>query len=312
MMPINFTHSLHGIRCGLKYVIKIKGQTFCTASTKITQKIGFIGDGSMAKAICRGIKMKGLIQYSQVYVSSPYIKNLDIWKDLGANVSTDNSVVAKEADIVFLAVKPHILQEAVGQIKDSPLVSKIKNKLFISILAGVTIKDLEEMLGTFEGARVVRVMPNTPVLIGEGCTVYATGTAVTDADKELIGSLLDVTGLCQPVPEHMINAVGAVSASGPAFVYMFIEALSDGGVRMGLHREMATRFAAQTVMGAAKMVLETNKHMGILKDEVCSAGGQTIAGIHAMERGAARAAIMDAVQAAALRAVELGKQSKKN
>ncbi|KAJ8967126.1 hypothetical protein NQ314_003078 [Rhamnusium bicolor] len=285
---------------------------FCTVPpVKISQKIGFIGDGSMAKAICRSIKRKGLIEYSQVYVSSPYIKNLDVWKELGANVSIDNALVAKEADVIFLAVKPHILHEAVQQILASPLAAEIKNKLFISILAGITIKHLEEMLCKFEGSRVVRAMPNTPMLIGEGCTVYTPGTTITQNDLKLVKNILEVTGICQLLPEHMINAVGAVSASGPAFVYVFIEALSDGGVRMGLHRDMATKFAAQTVMGAANMVLQTNKHMGTLKDEVCSAGGTTIAGIHALERGAVRGSIMDAVEAAALRAFELGKQSKK-
>ncbi|KAJ8951513.1 hypothetical protein NQ318_000209 [Aromia moschata] len=160
---------------------------------------------------------------------------------------------------------PHILQEAINQILESPNASKIKNKLFISILAGITVKDLEEMLSKFEGSRVVRVMPNTPMLIGEGCTVYTPGTTITNEDLTIVKNLLEVTGMCQLLPEHMINAVGAVSASGPAFVYVFIEALSDGGVRMGLHRDMATQFAAQTVMGAAKMVLQTNKHMGTLK-----------------------------------------------
>lgn len=264
----------------------------------------------MAKAICRSIKRKGLIDYSQVYVASPYPKNLNAWKELGANVSTDNSIVAKESDVIFLAVKPHILKGALQEILKSNLSSQISNKLFVSILAGITISDLEEMLFKFKDSRVVRVMPNTPMLVGEGCTVYCPGTTVTEKDLNLVQSILEVTGMCQCLPEHMINAVGAVSSSGPAFVYLFIEALSDGGVRMGLHRDMATRFAAQTVMGAAKMVLETSKHMGTLKDEVCSAGGQTIAGIHALERGGVRGAVMDAVEAAALKAAELGKQGK--
>ncbi|KAF7283797.1 hypothetical protein GWI33_022837 [Rhynchophorus ferrugineus] len=265
----------------------------------------------MAKAICKSIKKKGLIEYSQVYVSSPFSKNLDSWEKLGANVFTDNAVVAKEADIIFLAVKPHILQGAVKTISEVPWRSQIKDKLFISILAGITIADLEQMLSKFDRSRVVRVMPNTPMLAGEGCTVYCPGSTVTTEDLNVVQTLLEVTGMCQVLPEHMINAVGAVSASGPAFVYLFIEALSDGGVRMGLHREMATRFAAQTVLGAAKMVLETNKHMGTLKDEVCSAGGQTIAGIHALERGGVRGVVMDAVEAAALKAAELGKLTKK-
>ncbi|XP_066140918.1 uncharacterized protein [Euwallacea fornicatus] len=279
-------------------------------SGKLPHKVGFIGDGAMAKAICKSIHSKGLIEYSQVHVASPFAKNLDAWMALGANVSTDNSVVAKEADIVFLAVKPHILKEALHTISTSTSASQIKNKLFVSILAGITTKDLEDMLSKFEGSRVVRVMPNTPMLVGEGCTVYCPGSTTTEKDLKLVHSILEVTGMCQCLPEHMINAVGAVSSSGPAFVYLFIEALSDGGVRMGLHRDMATKFAAQTVMGAARMVLETKKHMGTLKDDVCSAGGQTIAGIHALERGGVRGSVMDAVEAAALRAAELGKQSK--
>ncbi|CAG9769554.1 unnamed protein product [Ceutorhynchus assimilis] len=286
---------------------------YCTSKppVKLTQKIGFIGDGAMAKAICRSIKRKGLIDYSQVYVSSPYPKNLDEWKGLGANVSTQNAVVAQQADIIFLAVKPHILKEAIKTISASPSVSQIKDKLFVSILAGITTNDLETMLSKFSNSRVVRVMPNTPMLVGEGCTVYCPGSTVTKSDLELVHRILEVTGMCQCLPEHMINAVGALSGSGPAFVYLFIEALSDGAVRMGIHRDMATRFAAQTVMGAGKMVLETSKHMGTLKDEVCSAGGQTIAGIHALERGGVRGSVMDAVEAAALRAAELGKQSTK-
>ncbi|XP_050308554.1 uncharacterized protein LOC126744967 isoform X2 [Anthonomus grandis grandis] len=284
---------------------------YCThVPKKFTQKIGFIGDGAMAKAICRSIKRKGLIDYSQVFVASPYPKNLDSWKELGTNVSTSNALVAKESDVVFLAVKPHILKDAVAEMASSALLDQIKDKLFVSILAGITTGDLEGLLSMFENSRVIRVMPNTPMLVGEGCTVYCPGSKATEDDLDLVHSILEVTGMCQRLPEHMINAVGAVSASGPAFVYLFIEALSDGGVRMGLHRDMATRFAAQTVMGAAKMVLETSKHMGTLKDEVCSAGGQTIAGIHAMERGGVRGAVMDAVEAAALKAAELGKQGK--
>ncbi|CAG9857232.1 unnamed protein product [Phyllotreta striolata] len=167
----------------------------------------------------------------------------------------------------------------------------------------------EKVLQSFEGSRIVRIMPNTSMLIGEGCSVYCPGSKATKEDLDLVETILQSTGMCQLLPEHMIDAVMAVSASGPAFVYIFIEALSDGGVRMGLHREMATKFAAQMVMGAAKMVLATDKHMGTLKDEVCSAA--TLAGIHAMDKGRVRGAIMDAVQAAALRAAELNERSKK-
>jgi pyrroline-5-carboxylate reductase len=283
-------------------------KTFCTiAPIKIKQKIGFIGDGNMSKALCNSIENKGLINYSQVYVSSPYVKNLDVWKQLGANVTTNNNEVAQKSDVIFLAVKPHMLNVVLDKLIQDSKINTISNKLFVSILAGITLKELEEKMQNFQGSRVIRVMPNTPTVVGAGYTAYCPGQNVTEEDLSLIKSILEVTGVCQLLPEKMINAVGAISSSGPAFVYLFIEALSDGGVRMGLHREMSTKIAAQTVMGAAKMVLETGKHMGTLKDEVCSAGGTTIAGVHALERGGVRGSVMNAVEAAARRAEELGK-----
>ncbi|XP_044257973.1 pyrroline-5-carboxylate reductase-like [Tribolium madens] len=286
----------------------LNSKTFCTTTTiKIKKKIGFIGDGNMAKALCKSIERRGLINYSQVYVSSPYIKNLNVWKELGANITTDNTEVAQKSDIVFLAVKPHMLSEILDKIIKDATASPISNKLFVSILAGITLRELEEKTKVFQGSRVIRVMPNTPVVVGEGYTAYCPGQNVTEEDLSIIKSILEVTGSCQLLPEKMINAVGAISSSGPAFVYLFIEALSDGGVRMGLHREMSTKIAAQTVMGAAKMVLETSKHMGTLKDEVCSAGGTTIAGVHELEKGGVRGSVMNAVEAAAKRADELAK-----
>ncbi|EEZ98116.1 uncharacterized protein LOC663628 [Tribolium castaneum] len=286
----------------------LSGKTFSTTATiKIKKKIGFIGDGNMAKALCKSIERRGLINYSQVYVSSPYIKNLNVWKELGANTTTDNTEVAQKSDIVFLAVKPHMLGEILDKIIKDATASPISNKLFVSILAGITLRELEEKTKVFQGSRVIRVMPNTPVVVGEGYTAYCPGQNVTEEDLSIIKSILEVTGSCQLLPEKMINAVGAISSSGPAFVYLFIEALSDGGVRMGLHREMSTKIAAQTVMGAAKMVLETSKHMGTLKDEVCSAGGTTIAGVHELEKGGVRGSVMNAVEAAAKRADELAK-----
>lgn len=165
------------------------------------------------------------------------------------------------------------------------------------------------MLSVFEGSRVIRIMPNTPMMVGQGCTAYCPGKNVTDYDISLARAILEATGMCQRVPEVQINAVTAVSGAGPSFAYLLIEALSDGGVRMGMHRDMATKFAAQTILGAATMVLETGKHTGQLKDQVCSAGGATIAGMHELERGGVRGAIMNAVEAAALKAEQLGNQN---
>ncbi|KAJ8967124.1 hypothetical protein NQ314_003076 [Rhamnusium bicolor] len=265
----------------------------------INEKIGFIGAGNMAKAICEGIVRKGLIKYSQVYVSGPHIENLISWKEKGANVSTENGRVVVESDVIFLAVKPHILPSAIVNMYDTLPQTPLKSKLFVSILAGIPMQQLENVLCRLEGCRIIRVMPNTPMMVGEGCTVFSPGQRATERDIELVKCILSVPGICKQVPESLINAVGALSGSGPAFVYVMIEALADGGVKMGIPRAMAIEFAAQTVLGAAKMVKETGKHTGELKDEVCSPGGTTITGIHALERGGIRAAIMDAVEAAA-------------
>lgn len=281
---------------------------------KIKLKIGFIGAGNMASAICEGMTRKGLVTHSQLYVSAPSEKTLRKWKEMGVNAVTENGKVAEEADVIFLAIKPHILPAAVADIyKTMNHPNKVINKLFVSILAGITLESLENVLAGFEGSRVIRVMPNTPMMVSEGCTVYCPGQNATEGDIKIVEKILSSSGFCSLVPESMMTGVGALAGSGPAFVYTVIEALSDGGVKMGLPRAMATQFAAQTVLGAAKMVLETGKHTGTLKDEVCSPGGTTIAGIHALERGGLRSSLMDAVETAALKSIELGqKHGKKN
>jgi pyrroline-5-carboxylate reductase len=175
----------------------------------------------------------------------------------------------------------------------------------VSIAAGVTLDQLAEQLGT--DCRLVRVMPNTPCLLGESASAYSPGENASEEDVLLVERLLGAVGKAVRLPEKLLDAVTGLSASGPAFVYVMIEALSDGGVRVGLPRDVATLLAAQTVLGSARMVLETGLHPGALKDMVASPGGTTIAGLHALERGGARAALMDAVEAAARRATELGK-----
>ncbi|XP_017772744.1 PREDICTED: pyrroline-5-carboxylate reductase 3-like, partial [Nicrophorus vespilloides] len=155
----------------------------------VEEKIGFIGDGNMAKAIFKGIVNKCLIQPNQVNVSSPYIKNLDVWKEMGACVSTDNAEIMEISDVVFLAVKPHILPEAIKNIEKSPHAANIKNKLFLSILAGYKISKLEKMLSCFEGARVVRLMPNTPMMVGAGCTAFCPGHGVTEHDLMIVRAI---------------------------------------------------------------------------------------------------------------------------
>ncbi|EEZ98115.1 pyrroline-5-carboxylate reductase 3 [Tribolium castaneum] len=278
-----------------------------TCRGRLNETIGFIGGGNMAKAIAEGIVKKGLVDYKQLVVSGPRDGSLEYWRGLGSKTTTQNGDVVCDADIIFLAVKPHILPSAVANIYET-MKKPVKGKLFVSILAGITLEALENCLATLEGSRVIRVMPNTPMMVGEGCTVFCPGQRASDDDIALVKTLLETSGVCKQVPESLINAVGALAGSGPAFVYLMIEALSDGGVKMGIPRAMATNFAAQTVLGAAKMVLESGKHTGVLKDEVCSPGGTTITGIHALEKGGVRGAIMDAVEAAAKKSAELGQK----
>ena len=185
----------------------------------------------------------------------------------------------------------------------APLVGA--KHLVVSIAAGVTLKSLAEQLGD---RRLVRVMPNTPCLVGASASGYSAGAAASKEDVALVGRLLNAVGKAFALPEHLLDAVTGLSGSGPAFVYTVIEAMTDGGVHVGLPRDVAIALAAQTVLGAARMVLETGQHPMVLKDAVASPGGTTIAGLHALERGGLRAALMNAVEAATKRSQELGKQ----
>ncbi len=191
---------------------------------------------------------------------------------------------------MWLAVKPQFMAEALADVR--PAITA--NHLVVSIAAGVTLAALREGLGS--APRLVRVMPNTPCLIGRGASAYCLGPGASEADGQLVGELLGCVGWAAPAPEKLLDAVTGLSGSGPAFVYLMIEALSDGGVLMGLPRELATALAAQTVAGAAHMVLETGQHPGVLKDQVTSPGGTTIAGLRALEEHGARAAFVNAVR----------------
>ena len=200
----------------------------------------------------------------------------------------------------MLAVKPQTMKALLAEIK--PAVSP--RHLIVSIAAGITLRQLADGLGA--DRRCIRVMPNTPCLVGASASGYAAGPAATPDDVALVGRLLNAVGRAFPLPETLLDAVTGLSGSGPAFVYVVIEALSDGGVRVGLPREVATALAAQTVLGAAKMVLETGLHPGALKDMVTSPGGTTIEGLHELEKGKVRAALMNAVRAATDKSKKLG------
>jgi pyrroline-5-carboxylate reductase len=265
-------------------------------------RIGFLGAGKMATALARGWLSGGLVTAERVLAADPLPQARAAYSQAtGLPAVADNRRVVVDSDLVVLAVKPQNLAavlEEVGSVVTA-------RHLTVSIVAGATLRQLSEGLG--EGRRLIRVMPNTPCLLGASASAYAPGPTATDDDVQLIDRLLNAVGRAFRLPEKLLDAVTGLSASGPAFVYVVIEALSDGGVKMGLPRDVATALAAQTVLGAARMVLETGTHPGELKDQVASPGGTTIAGLHALERGGLRAALMDAVEAASRRATELGK-----
>ena len=268
----------------------------------LKQTIGFIGAGQMAKALAKGFVSAGLVHGKQIIAADPVSGAALQFSEAvpGAQVGSGNLEVAQKADIIFLAVKPQNMPAVFGQ-----LASKIDaSKLVVSIAAGVPLSKLADGLKT---NRLVRVMPNTPALVGLGAAAFALSSGATVDDGKLVEQLLGAVGKAVAVDEKLLDAVTGLSGSGPAFVYVMIEALADGGVRMGLPREVAALLAAQTVRGAAEMVISTGQHPAHLKDQVTSPGGTTIAGLQALEDRGLRAALIAAVEAATRRSQELGK-----
>jgi pyrroline-5-carboxylate reductase len=254
----------------------------------------------MATALIRGMVRARLAEANRIVASDPLpAARAALAAEAAIRVFDDNLPVLGESDVVILAVKPQSMKDVLTQIR--PWITN--EHLVVSIAAGVPLTALSDGLGP--DRRIVRVMPNTPALLGVGASAYTLGAGVSSADEILVRSLLEAVGRAVCVPEPMLDAVTGLSGSGPAFVYLVIEALSDGGVRMGLPRETATMLAAQTVLGAAQMVLESGLHPGVLKDQVASPGGTTIAGLHALERQGIRGAFIDAVEAATRRSAEL-------
>jgi pyrroline-5-carboxylate reductase len=267
-------------------------------STQLT--IGFLGAGKMATALAKGFIRAGLVTAGQVIASDPSEAARSAFASAtGAKTTTSNPEVVKFADVVVLAVKPDQVPGVLADIRDH----FTEKRLLISIAAGVPLAKVEAVLA---GARLIRVMPNTPALVGSSATAFALGKSALLADGELAQKLFSAVGLAFQVKEALLDAVTGLSGSGPAYVYMFIEALSDGGVAAGLPRDVATRLAAQTVLGAAQMVLETGLHPGALKDMVTSPGGTTIEGLHELEKGKLRGTVISAVRAAAEKSKKLG------
>lgn len=263
--------------------------------------VGFIGAGRMATALASGLIKSGFAAAQDICASDVVPEARDAFAAAtGAAANADNSEVIRNSQVLFLAVKPQQVAEVLSE-QSSHITAK---QLVVSIAAGVPLFRLEAAL---PDRRIIRVMPNTPCLVGAGASAFARGTHATAEDGALVLKMLSTVGLALEVPEKLLDAVTGLSGSGPAYAFEIIEALSDGGVLAGLPRDIATKLAAQTLLGAAKMVLETGTHPGALKDAVTSPGGTTIAGLHELERAGLRGSLMSAVRAATERSRELGK-----
>ena len=255
-------------------------------------KIGFIGLGNMASAIIGGILSKGMAKPEDLTgFDKLEAARSRAEEKFGIKTALDNGQVVAESDILFLAVKPQFFPEVLGEIKD--LVKR--ETLVVSIAAGKTVAYLEE--GLSSGHKIIRCMPNTPAWVGEGCPGVGWNDQVTEEELEQVLKLLNSFGKAYQVSESMMDAVVAVSGSSPAYVFMLIEAMADGAVKAGMPREKAYEFAAQAVLGSAKMVLKTGKHPAELKDMVCSPAGTTIEAVRVLEEKGFRAAVIDAMDA---------------
>ena len=256
----------------------------------------------MGEALIKGVLRAKLSSADKIIVSDVDKKRWQILEeDTGIKTTQENKKVTSNSDIVILAVKPNVMGSILEELK-SDITPK---HLVVSIAAGIPLDFIESFLNG--GCRTVRVMPNTPCLVGETAAGYALGKNATRHDGELVGQILNAVGKSFLLEEKYLDAVTGLSGSGPAFIYMVIDALADGGVKMGLPREVSTKLAAQTAFGAAKMVLESGMHIGELKDFVTSPGGTTIEGLHALEKGGIRNALIDAVEVATKKSKRLGK-----
>lgn len=262
--------------------------------------IGFIGCGKMGSALVRGVLAAGVCRPDEISVCDRVHEAAALLgKECGVRVAADPSGAADLSDVVVLCVKPDDAAAALaGAAKE------LRGKLLVSIVAGITIDALQRAAG--DECRIVRVMPNTGALVGESASAYAAGSGTSAMDIDAVEKIFSPVGRVFAVKERLLDAVTGLSGSGPAYVYLFIEALSDGGVQMGLPRDLATKLAVQTVAGAAAMVSRTEMHPAVLREMVTSPGGTTIAGLAELERAGLRAGVINAVRAATLRAHELG------
>ena len=283
------------------YVLERRSLERVVTKTALTKKIAFLGAGQMAEALVGGLVAAEVCDPATMRATDPLADRGRVLKNrFGILVGEENAPAVEWADVVVLAVKPQVLPQVLSEIGP-----RIEGKLMISIAAGVSIAWLRERAPRTRG--IVRAMPNIPALVREGVTAIATDPDVQEADAALARTLFEAVGRVVSIEERLMDAVTGLSGSGPAYIFVAIEALADGGVKMGLPRQTAELLAAQTVLGAAKLVLEKGEHPARLKDQVASPGGTTIAGLHRLEAGRMRATLIAAVEAATERSKELGR-----
>lgn len=266
-----------------------------------TRRLGFLGAGNMAAALIKGLLHGGVLEPGRILTSDVKAERLEqMHAAHGIRTTMDNHQLLRESDVVVLAVKPQVIDKVLTEVGRDVRADQV----VVSVAAGVPIEALESRLPA--GSRVVRAMPNTPATVQAGATAIAAGAHASADDMRIARELFEAVGRVVVLEETLLDAVTGLSGSGPAYVMLIVEALADGGVKVGLHRDTALLLAAQTVFGSAKLLLETGEHPGRLKDMVTSPGGTAIAGLHTLESGALRKTLIDAVEAATKRAAELG------
>jgi len=271
------------------------------------KKVGFLGAGNMAEALIKGLLKTGIVPPESVFATDVRLERLEkLGKLYGIHTLSDNPLLVKRVDVVILAVKPQIIAPVLREV--APAVTP--KKLVISLAAGVPASTLRALLP--KGVRLIRTMPNTPALVLEGATAIARADGLEAGDLKTAQEIFEAVGKVVVLEEELLDAVTGLSGSGPAYIALVIEALADGGVKMGLDRVTAMTLAAQTVLGSAKLLIETGAHPGQLKDMVTSPGGTAIAGIAALEEGGVRRTLINAVERAALRSRELGRAETDN
>lgn len=257
----------------------------------MNKRIGFIGCGNMGKAMVMALVKSDSIKNDNIIVSTKSKASAElINKELKVKTTTDNKDVVLNSDIIFIAVKPYFFKDVIDEIKD--IIDD--TKIVVSIAAGVTIKNIEDWFGKV--VKVVRTMPNTPALVGEGMSAICSNSNIEAAELEEVCALYNLFGKYELLEEKDFHAFIALCGSSPAYIFMFIEAMADAGVKLGLPRAKAYKMAEQSILGSAKLALETGKHPGVLKDEVCSPGGTTIEAVIDLEKNGFRSAVISAIE----------------